>query len=254
MADQVRVEAKKGRHVFVFETKQELYGFAVERLREMASMAASEKGFMAMALSGGRTPVDFYLRLSGAKDAFDWKRMHIFLVDERFVPDTDEESNYRMIRETLLDRVPIPAGNAHAVATDVTDPGIAAVEYEKGLAAFFGLGAGEVPVFDLVMLGMGEDGHTASLFPGTPALSENRRLVTAVPGEGRAARVTLTFPVINSARNVTFLVTGNAKAEVLRRVVEEEDRSLPATLVCPRGDVLFLCDTEAASRLKIGTL
>lgn len=195
-----------------------------------------------------------YRGLAARRDIGPWDKTHVFLADERFVPATDADSNYRMIREKLLDAVDIPASNVHPVPAGLSDAESAAKKYEEMLISFFGLSDGEFPVFDLILLGLGTDGHTASLFPGSRALQEKRCLVdSAVLGDARHDRITLTFPVINSARNVLFLVTGKEKAEVLREVAEYRNAALPASAVAPgRGRLLFLADPDAASLLSAG--
>lgn len=222
------------------------------KFRALASGAIAERKLFAAALSGGHTPIGLYEELAGARDSLDWEKIHIFLVDERFVPPTDSRSNFAMIKATLLDKVPIPGANVHPVPVEGADPELCARRYEDDLCAFFETPTGSVPRFDLIMLGLGEDGHTASLFPGTDALGEKTRLVRAIPPEGeRTARITLTLPVINKARNVIFLVTGAGKSEIMRRLIEEGDESLPAAKVAPEsGEALFLCDKDAAALLK----
>ncbi|OPY67023.1 MAG: 6-phosphogluconolactonase [Syntrophorhabdaceae bacterium PtaU1.Bin034] len=252
MAHQVIRRAGSGRSILVFETGEEMGKFALERFRALAATAVSERGRFAAALSGGRTPVDLYLRIGREAKDLTWRNIHIFLVDERFVPYNDDRSNYGMIRETLLDAVPIPAENVYPFAVEGIDPEMSAEEYEGLLWDILGSGSdGAAPALDLAMLGMGEDGHTASLFPGSPVIHESTRLARAVPaGEGREARITLTLPMINAARNILFLVAGKAKAAVLGRVAKERDPLLPASLVRPHhGDLSFLCDREAASGL-----
>ena len=243
------------RLVLVFDAPSSIYPYIVEKIREMSSAAVAERGLFVAALSGGQTPVGLYEEMAAAGD-IDWKRTHVFLADERFVPPTDRRSNFAMIKATLLDAVPIPVRNVHPVPVKGRDAEACALRYAEEVRAFFaahgGLATGEMPRFDLVMLGMGEDGHTASLFPGSDILEEKRQPVRAVPPDGeRTARITLTLPAINSGRNVFFLVTGANKAEALRRVVEEGDQALPAARVSPySGRLVFLCDKEAAALLQ----
>lgn len=218
----------------------------------IAEAAAATSGTFTLALSGGSTPKRLYQLL--ATEAFarriNWPGVHVFWGDERCVPSDDPASNYWLARETLLDHVPIPAANVHRIAGEL-DPAQAAALYEQHLRAFFG----EQPRFDALLLGMGSDGHTASLFPHTPALEERERWVVAnyyalvLP----PWRVTLTLPVINAAARVMFLVSGADKAETLRRVLENEHspQDLPARLVQPvDSELLWLIDEAAASRLK----
>ena len=241
------------RLTLVFENVGKMTDFVVAKWRDISAEAISSRGFFTVALSGGKTPVDVYRRLAGeGEKGILWYKTHVFFVDERFVPSTDADSNYRMIKETLLDGAGVPLGNIHPIPTDFSDPVSAAERYERDIALFFGLQEDDIPEFDLVMLGIGSDGHTASLFPGSPALSEKRRLVAAVaPGREKHNRITLTLPVLNKAKNVIFLVTGREKADVLRDVMQGGDISLPASLVVPEGGaLLYLADAGAGSLLK----
>jgi 6-phosphogluconolactonase len=156
-----------------------------------------------------------------------------------------------MIKKTLLDAVPIPPENLHPIPVDQEDPYSAARIYEDEMRSFFRAPPGATPRFDLVLLGIGEDGHTASLFPGSPLLDETTHLAVAVPeSSGMCVRITLTLPVINNAREVIFLVAGKTKALIIKRVIEEEDGRLPASLVRPRkGRLSFHLDSDAASLL-----
>ncbi len=238
--------------IVVFKERRTMVASVVRKWREISRDAVEKKGFFAAGLSGGNTPEGFYRGIAEQGDTALWDKTYIFLVDERFVPDTHKDSNYRMIRETFLKRVSVPAENIHPIPTVGTDPVSAARKYEEEMSRFFGLSAGELPEFDLLLLGIGRDGHTASLFPGSVALSESRSLVSAVfLDEERHDRITLTLPVINNARNIFFLVTGRDKAEALRGVIEKKNTGLPASLVMPRrGSLLILADFEAATLLS----
>ncbi len=239
------------RDIRVFGSKSELFAFTADRIRTASQAAIAARGCFAAALSGGQTPVGLYIEIARPGGTLDWEKIHIFLVDERLVPDSDSRSNFGMIKKTLLDAVSIPRSNVHPIPVDCVDPHVSATMYEEDIRAFFRVPPVAMPRFDLVLLGMGEDGHTASLFPGAPLLDETARAVGAVAeGEGRTARVTLTLPVINNAREVVFLVTGKGKAPIIRRMVEEGDMRLPASRVAPiNGRFSFLCDKEAASEL-----
>jgi 6-phosphogluconolactonase len=240
------------RQVLVFDDAGKMADFFIGKWREISSEAIKERGFFSVALSGGNTPFPFYRKLAGHQEvASEWSKTHIFLVDERFVADTDPDSNYRMIKETLLDSAGVPPGNLHRISTDLPDPISAAEHYERDIALFFNLSEDGIPEFDLIILGIGTDGHTASLFPGSPVLKEKKRLEAAVvPGAKMHSRVTLTLPVLNKARNVLFLVTGKEKAKVLRDVAKGGDLSLPASLVDPqKGRLIFLADSAAGSLL-----
>jgi 6-phosphogluconolactonase len=184
------------------------------------------------------------------RDRIPWHQVHFFWADERCVPPDDPGSNYRLARETLIDRISIPADNVHRVRGEL-EPDVAARTYERALTDYF---CGPRTRFDLVLLGVGGDGHTASLFPGAAALQETERLVQAVVAhyeERPASRVTLTLPAINTARHVWFLVTGSTKAGIVQAVLEEPDRNLPAQQVCPTAGVLtWLLDAAASGQLR----
>ncbi|MCG2784211.1 MAG: 6-phosphogluconolactonase [Anaerolineae bacterium] len=212
-----------------------------------AQQAVAARGRFSVALSGGSTPRALYERLASAEFSgrIPWRDIHLFWGDERCVPPDHADSNYRMTAESLLRRVPLPAENIHRIQGELA-PHEAAAHYEAGLRAFFG-GA---PVFDLVLLGMGDDGHTASLFPDSPALAESARWAVAVehtsPPPPLVSRVTLTFGVFNAARRVVFLVTGAGKAQKLAEIRRGAD--LPAGRIRPpNGDLLWLVDEAAAA-------
>lgn len=249
MAYQIDSRTMGGRLLLVFQGKEEAFRFLSARFRDVSRASISERGIFTVALSGGKTPVHFYVELGRRSGEVDWKSVHVFMVDERFVPVTDGESNYGMIKETLLDAVPIPPGHVHPIITDASDPRVTAQRYEETLVEFCGSQPGLVPELDFILLGLGEDGHTASLFPGFPLVTQQKRLVRAVaPAEGRVARITLTLETINNGRHVFFLATVKNKSSIMRRVIIDGDPSLPAAGVAPRrGELTFVCDREAAA-------
>lgn len=214
-----------------------------------AAQAANDR--FTLALSGGSTPKHLYQRLAAADFAarLDWPRVHLFWGDERCVPPDDPASNYRLARETLLDHLSIPSVNIHRIPGE-QEPAQAAARYDRRLRDFFG----GLPRFDLILLGLGDDGHIASLFPHTPALQERHRYaVHSTAPVPPIHRVTLTLPVINAAARVLFLVSGAGKAAILRRVLEGEATAddLPAQLIRPaRGEVIWLVDESAARLLS----
>ncbi|HEY1961645.1 MAG TPA: 6-phosphogluconolactonase [Rhizomicrobium sp.] len=214
-----------------------------------ARIAASPDVFR-IALSGGNTPRLLYEELAAPeyRERIEWRRVEFFWGDERFVPHTDPRSNYRMVRETLLAHAPVLIDHIHPILTE-GDPEAAAQRYEAVLKSIYGdeLSSGQRPLFDLVLLGLGEDGHTASLFPRSPALEEQMHWVAAVSGRDEP-RITLTYPAIESSGAVLFLVSGNDKAEIVKRV-QEGDRNLPATRVRSQGEIVWLLDDAAASML-----
>ncbi len=227
---------------------EEASRFFVQR----ASEAIAARGVFRVALSGGSTPRALYERLAG-EQSVDWAHVHLFFGDERHVPPDHPDSNYRMVKEALLSRAPIPDANVHRIRTELQDAAEAANDYERAVRSAFGLAQGAWPRFDLVLLGMGPDGHTASLFPDTPVLHERSRIASAVwVVPMQTWRVTLTPPVLNQARAVLFLVSGAEKAETLRAVLEgpaDPDR-LPAQLIAPTaGATHWFVDAPAAARL-----
>lgn len=231
---------------------QAVFRTAAEEVSAAALAAVAQRDRFVMALSGGHTPRGLYTLLAGDaafRAAIPWDRTHVFWGDERHVPPDHPDSNYRMAREALLDRVPLPGANVHRVRAEDGDAGRAAARYERELRGFFGLEGAQRPQFDFVLLGLGPDGHTASLFPGTSALEETTRLVVAthVPALG-TDRITLTLPVLNHAACVTFLVVGADKAPVVHAVLEGKPRDvlLPAQRVRPAGRLLWLLDSAAA--------
>ncbi len=241
--------------ISIFKTSDEMSDFLVAKWRETAEGAIVRRGFFSVALSGGKTPADFYRRLA-VKELLPWQKTHIFMADERFVPFSDKDSNFGMLYSFLLDKVNLPKQNIHAVATDLSSPSDAARRYEHDMKLFFGLSGHGLPVFDLICLGLGEDGHTASLFPGAaeaevPLMPEKIRLAIPVEHEYvKHARVSLTLPVINNASNVLFIVAGRNKATIVKRVVADRDQGFPAARVEPsHGSLMFLLDEEAASML-----
>jgi 6-phosphogluconolactonase len=233
-----------------------LHRAAADAFLRVAREATLQRGRFTVALSGGQTPRGLYEFLVNCPRArigkLPWEKWEIFFGDERPVPPDHAESNFRMVQETLLANGRIPLAHVHRIQGEL-DPQQAADLYEADLMKFFGLTPGQPPRFDLILLGLGADGHTASLFPGTSALAEQRRWVCAnwVP-KLRSHRVTLTLPVLNAGGEVMFVVSGKEKAEVLRAVLQREDEGvkLPAQLVLPHsGRLLWLVDAAAASLL-----
>jgi 6-phosphogluconolactonase len=218
-----------------------------EESQRIALDAVLAKGRCSICLSGGATPKS--LNEVWAREFISrmpWKQIHLFWGDERYVPHDDERSNYRMARETLLSRLSIPPGNIHPMPTDLDDPGKAAIAYDKMLRDFFG----ENPEIDLLFLGVGVEGHTASLFPDSPALGEKQRAVVAVsvPAEP-PQRLTLTFPMLNRARNIFFLAEGAKKREIIseiRREPEGNASRFPAARIHTAGRLIWFLDQAAA--------
>jgi 6-phosphogluconolactonase len=231
---------------------------AAQYFVEMAGEAVAAQGRARIALSGGTTPKAVFELLADPtqpwRDRMPWERLDFFWVDERSVPPDAPASNYRMTREALLDQVPLRPEQIHRIKSEL-DPEAAAARYESELRNSFRLEGAEMPRFDLVALGMGEDGHTASLFPHTEAINELSRLVVPnhVP-QLDSWRITLTWPVINNARSIFFLVSGAAKAPVLNDVLTGpcNPERLPSQLIWPSSGILtYILDKDAASLLPL---
>lgn len=222
-------------------------------VREAMADAVATRGRCAISLAGGRTPRGVYERLADDGAAIDWTGVELWFGDERHVPPDHADSNYRMVRESLTGRVSIPTANVHRMHTEQPDPAAAAQAYEDDLRRAFDLGPGQQPALDLALLGMGADGHTASLFPATPVLDERARLAAAVWVERMHTwRVTLTYPVFNHARHVIVLVSGADKADMLAQVLDgpRDPHVRPIQGIDPvDGRVTFLVDEAAAARL-----
>jgi 6-phosphogluconolactonase len=233
--------------------EDELFQNAAELIYTRAAQAVGERGKFSIVLAGGSTPKRLYSMLArDYEGTFPWQGTHIFFGDERCVPPTDPQSNFGMVEETLLRAVLIPPGNIHRIYGELS-PSAAAERYSRDIVAFFGLKNGELPRFDLILLGMGEDGHTASIFPDSYVVHETRKLVAAPFVEKFVAyRVTLTPPVIQNAREILVLVTGERKAAALQHVLEGDyDPDLyPAQLLRRAlGPVVWLVDPPAARSL-----
>ena len=234
----------------------ELAQAAAEEITRSIEEAVASRGRFTIALSGGSTPKPVYRLLAEEPylSRIAWDRVHVFWVDERHVPPDHPDSNFGMAHGALLSRVPIPTDNVHRIRSEKPDAERAAEEYGWALRSAFDLDEGQWPRFDLVLLGLGADGHTASLFPGSDAIRERSRLVIApwVSSLG-AYRITLTLPVLNRAAAALFLVSGEEKAEALRTVVDgdyQPDR-FPAQAVRPEeGRLLWLVDRAAARWLR----
>jgi 6-phosphogluconolactonase len=236
-------------------TPQDLFQAAAEEVIRSATDAVAQRGRFTIALSGGSTPRNLYtLIAANASTTLPWDQMFFFWGDERHVPPDSPDSNYRMAKEALLSKVPIPAANIFPIPAENPDASEAAETYEQTLQKFFAVAPGEFPRFDLILLGMGPDGHTASLFPETAALQEKSRLVVAnwVEKLG-SSRITFTLPLLNAARCVAFLVSGADKAAALHEVLEGNApaEKYPSRLVQPRdGKLIWFVDRAAASGLS----
>jgi len=241
--------------IHIQKSSEELAHLTVEHIVEILTGAISARGKGSLVLSGGETPRRTYQLLGSEplKRLVDWNKVHLYFSDERMVPPDHPESNFGMSRHEFIGQIPIPAENVHRMKGEC-EPAIAAREYSDELHLNY---REEIPRFDCVLLGIGEDGHTASLFPGTDAVKERKSIVVAlfVP-RLNAWRTSLTFPVINNAREVIMLVAGKNKASIVKNIIESPKASLkiPATLVHPRDGILhWMLDSEAASLVGPGS-
>jgi 6-phosphogluconolactonase len=229
----------------------DLFHSAAVEFAALATAAVRHHGRFCLALAGGSTPKSLYALLaSGAIPNIPWDKIFFFFGDERHVPPDHPDSNYRMAQEAMLSKA--PHENVFRIHAEERDADAAARAYEQTICKFFGLQTGEFPRFDLMLLGMGPDGHTASLFPGSPALKDEYRLVVANWVEKfKSYRITLTWPVINHAACVMFLISGQDKAEALHEALENHGEDLPVKKVRPLdGRLVWLVDGAAASRLS----
>ena len=209
--------------------------------------AIAEKGICTIALAGGSTPKPIYETIAQA--SLPWDKIHVFWGDERYVPPTHPDSNYRMAKEACLSKVDLPACNIHPIPTDGDNPQSDAEKHNQELLDFFNVGD-TIPCFDLILLGMGDDGHTASLFPNTPALQVCDRLVT-VGNKGDNLRITFTVPLINKANCVIFLVSGANKQQALAEVFSDKANynQYPSKLIQPQKELIWFIDEAAGSMI-----
>jgi 6-phosphogluconolactonase len=236
----------------VLATPADLFHAAAEEFIRVGRAAIGALGRFTVALSGGSTPRGLHSQLAKDYAGFSWNRTFVFIGDERYVPPDHSDSNYRMANETLLTKIAMPNQNVHRVRTELPDPHQAATEYENDVRKFFQLRPGEFPRFDLIILGLGPDGHTASLFPGTEGLKEQQKLVIANWVEKlNAFRISFSYPVLNNAAEVMFLVSGPDKSDAVRGALKGTTPPLPAQAVQPDdGKLIWMLDESAASKLK----
>lgn len=234
-------------------TRLELNGAVAEDIARLAQMSISERGAFHLALAGGTTPRDVYACLAEPplSASIPWEKVHVYFGDERTVPPDHDQSNFRMAKGALLSKVSIPAAQVHRIEGEASDPSAAAQKYERELRSAAPQSAGW-PCLDLVLLGVGGDGHIASLFPDTAALQVEDRAVTAVHVPRlNTWRITLTFPVINSARHVFIVAAGAEKARIVEQILDIKPvRRYPAQDVQPASPVEWFLDSDAASRLR----
>ena len=244
------------RNVELFANGMEIAQRAADEVVRIASEAAAARGAFTIALSGGSTPKALYKLLAenpALRNSLPWDKMKVFFGDERHVGPGHTDSNFQMASDSILSRVPLQPKQIHRIKGEYPDTAQAAVEYQATIQREFGLKAGEFPRFDLLLLGMGSEGHTLSLFPGTKALHETERIVTRNwVGKLYTERITLTAPAANNAANIIFMIAGADKAYALKAVLEgpHEPEQLPAQMIQPsNGKLLWLVDQAAGSML-----
>jgi len=238
--------------IIIKDNPADLASWAADFFAGTARACANTQGRFMVALSGGSTPRPVH-RLLGQdpyRSQVPWGETHIFWVDERCVPETSQASNFGAAKDDFLHHVPVPPSQIHPMRGGVP-PEEGAKQYQRELEGFFGSDANGLPVFDLIFLGMGEDGHTASLFPGQQALDERQKWVMVVKGGNPiVSRLTMTLPVLNGGKHVVFLVSGQTKARVIRTIFEEKTGLLPAERIQPlSGELTYLLDRKAASSI-----
>ena len=241
--------------VRVFDDIHAMSEAATAQFVRLAEQAIRQRGSFHLALSGGSTPRSLYQCLvqPAHSNQVDWQHVHVYFGDERCVPPDHEDSNYRMASQALLSHVPIPMQNIHRIQGENDSALTGAEHYRETLSQYLPHG-NDLPEFDLILLGMGDDGHTASLFPGTAAIEESEQTVAAVYVDKLDAwRISLTFPIINQARHVLFLIAGAGKAETLSKVFDPETRTdFPVQHIRPAGELEWYLDEAAAGSLPAG--
>lgn len=240
----------------VSNNQEEIFTKSADIFVALASESIALRGQFTVALSGGSTPKGMYSLLASDsyKDKVDWSKVQMFWGDERSVPPDNDQSNYRMANEAMISKLPIPAENIHRMKAESEDIELAAKDYESVIKRVLGNADGEQPIFDLILLGMGDDGHTASLFPGTKALAESQRIVVVNWVEKfKTNRMTFTAPAINNARNVVFMAAGANKYQPLKEILSGERNPdlYPSQLIKPTdGKLVWLVDNAATGGEK----
>jgi 6-phosphogluconolactonase len=241
------------KNISVFDNYEALVAATADLFVKLAEDAINERGKFVISLSGGSTPKGFYSRLAEREIAskIDWSKVVVFFGDERTVPYTSPDSNQRMITEHLLSKVTLNRENVFALSDPDMDPRQTAIDYERTMHEFFRLAGDELPQFDFMLLGLGDDGHTASLFPGSPALAETHRwFVDNKVEKLNTVRLTTTYPVINNSRNIIFLASGKGKAGVLKDVLTGPEGKYPSQNVkADNGKLYWYLDKDIASEL-----
>jgi len=243
--------------IIIKDNSTQMVTTGADIFRITAHDCVKREGRFVVAVSGGSTPRPMHMLLSEEPyySEIPWDKIDLFWVDERCVPQEDPASNFGGAKQDLLNQVPIPVGQIHPMPGDLS-PEEGALRYEREMKDYFRLKEGGFPVFDLIYLGLGNDGHTASRFPGHKVLDETKRLVVAVKGgDPHVSRITMPYPVLNHARQIVFMVSGKLKSPVLKTIFENRKDLLPAQRVRPfQGKMTWLLDKEAASLLSGDTV
>ena len=241
------------RKILIFENPHTLANHLVKLWVSLAKEAIKQNKCFTAALTGGRSPLEFYCRLSEVKDFSLWSKTHIFITDERYLPADDKNNNFRMISEALISYIDIPQKNIHPIKTNTVSLASSCQQYEKKLSKFFKLNKGELPRFNFILLGLGSDGHIASLFADAPEERGNNSFgLTAGVSQPHIQyeRISLTMPVINNAENIIFIITGAGKAEIFEKVLLDKKGRFPASMVSPKnGNLIYMADSMAARKL-----
>jgi 6-phosphogluconolactonase len=235
-------------NVEILTSQQDLLDRALLIIMNKIEAAIEEKGRCTIALAGGNTPKPLYETI--ARQSLPWDNIYVFWGDERYVPADSSDSNQKMARLAWLDRVDLPAANIHPMTTNALDPQIDAEKYQAEIEQFFQLKNGEMPIFDVILLGIGDDGHTASLFPHTQALQVRARIVTVGNKDGQP-RITLTIPALNAASCIIFLVSGANKQPALEQIFAPvgDELQYPSRSIQPQGELWWLLDSEAGEQI-----
>jgi 6-phosphogluconolactonase len=234
----------------IFTSMNEISKYLIDEWELSQNNALSKNNYFSVALSGGNTPKHFFQKLSEQKDKFNWEKTFIFIVDERYVHFEDTDNNYKMIKENLLNNINIPEKNIFPINTHLSIEK-SVIDYENRILDFFKKKK-ITPGFDLIFLGIGNDGHTASLFPGNIVLNEKEKLVSCVEVKNiNHKRITITLPLINNSKKIIFVATGEKKTQVIREIIENKNKNYPVSLVNPAdGTIIFVLDKEAGKELE----
>lgn len=236
------------KEIFIFDSLDDIAKYVCDYFIKLSSEVLKNQNRFSVALSGGNTPINLYKKLAESKE-INWNNIDIFQVDERFVPPNHPDNNYNMIKKVLLDNIKIPSTNIHKISVDKESAEKSAREYEQDIVNYFQT---SLPSFDLILLGIGDDGHTASLFPDTPELNEKQKLCINTQKEYvKHERISMTLPLINNAKNISFLVSEKNKSQVLQNIITNRNCLLPAAKVkLNNNKIKFFIDKEAASCLN----